>query len=131
MTTTAATGLDWPGARQVCEITRTVEVRKTGTTRFERVYAITSLAYREVGASGLLMLARAHWSIENRLHYVRDVTLGEDASQTRQGNAPQAVAAVRNTVIGLLHLNHVPNIAAALRRFSAHVDEALALVGLL
>ena len=46
-------------------------------------------------------------------HYVRDVCLGEDAS--RVGRAHQAMAAIRNTVIGILHLHQVPNIAAQLR----------------
>ncbi len=44
---------------------------------------------------------------------LRDVVLGEDASRT--GRAHQAMAAVRNTVIGILHLHRVPNIAAQLR----------------
>ena len=44
----------------------------------------------------------ARVGIENRLHYVRDVTLGEDASQVRTGAAPQVMAALRNVVLGLL-----------------------------
>jgi hypothetical protein len=46
-------------------------------------------------------------------HYVRDVCLGEDASHVRR--AHQALAAVRNTIIGILQLHRVPNIAAQLR----------------
>ncbi len=46
-------------------------------------------------------------------HYVRDVCLGEDAS--RVSRAHQAKAAIRNTIIGILHLHQVPNIAAQLR----------------
>lgn len=61
---------------------------------------------------------------------MRDVTLGEDASQVRCGAAPQVLAALRNTTIGLLRLAGTPNIAAALRRHSAHPAEALALLGL-
>jgi predicted transposase YbfD/YdcC len=130
LTTTSAREVDWPGAKQVCTIERTIEHGKEGSCSFERVYAITSLPASEIGARALLTLARAHWSIETRLHYVRDVTLGEDACQTHRGHAPQALAATRNTVIALLHLSGVKNIAAALRRFAAHVHEALALVGI-
>jgi hypothetical protein len=46
-------------------------------------------------------------------HYVRDVCLGEDAS--RVSRAHQAKAAIRNTIIGILHLHRIPNIAAQLR----------------
>ena len=60
----------------------------------------------------LLAYLRGHWSIEMH-HYIRDVCLGEDAS--RVSRAHQAMAAIRNTVIGILHLHRIPNIAAQLR----------------
>ena len=63
----------------------------------------------------LLEYVRGHWGIENRLHYVRDVTLGEDASQVRTGAAPQVMAALRNVVLGLLRSGGETNIAAAIR----------------
>jgi predicted transposase YbfD/YdcC len=62
-----------------------------------------------------LRATRRHWQIEHRLHWPRDVTLGEDACQVRAGHAPQALAAVRNTVLGLLRQHRVPHRAAALR----------------
>ena len=61
--------------------------------------AITSLPRGRAGPDDLLALVRQHWSIENRLHYRRDVALREDASRIRSGNAPQARAALRNTVL--------------------------------
>lgn len=76
------------------------------------VLGITSLTADEAGPGDLLAYLRGHWSIEVH-HYVRDVTLGEDASRT--GRAHRAMAAVRNAVIGALHLRKVPNIAAQLR----------------
>jgi hypothetical protein len=63
----------------------------------------------------LLALTRRHWHIEHRLHYVRDVTLGEDACQVRSGRAPQVLAALRNAALGLLRQHRVPNLAARLR----------------
>ena len=68
----------------------------------EVVYGITSLSMRRANAATLLTILRDHWRIENSLHYVRDVTLGEDACRVRKGTAPQVLAAVRNVVIHLL-----------------------------
>ena len=68
--------------------------------------------------------------IENRLHYVRDVTMKEDASQVRSGSAPQVMAALRNTALGLLRQAGTGNIAAALRHYSYKPLEALALLGI-
>ncbi len=76
------------------------------------VLGITSLPPDQAGPGDLLAYLRGHWSIEMH-HYVRDVVLGEDAS--RVGRAHRVMAAVRNTVAGILHLHQVPDIAAQLR----------------
>ncbi len=120
--------LDWPHHGQVCTVHRSVT--RKGKTTIERHDAITSLSTTAADATRLQTLWRGHWSIENRLHWVRDVTFGEDASQVRTGSAPQVMAALRKTAIGLLHLAQATNVAAALRRHSAHPREALALLGL-
>jgi hypothetical protein len=78
----------------------------------------------------LLTLWREHWHIENKLHWVRDVTYGEDRSTVRAGAGPQALAAMRNRAIGLLRLGGATNIAAASRRYAAQPAVALAAVGL-
>lgn len=128
-TSTALNGYsDWPNLAQVCRIER--KVTKKGETKRETAYAVTSLSPNEASPSRLLELNRGHWGIENRLHWVRDVTLGEDDSQVRKGAAPEVMAALRNTVVGLLHLAGITNIAEALRRNAAHPDQALALVGI-
>ncbi len=119
---------DWPYLAQVCRIER--EVRRKAGVKVEVSYAVTSLWAHEAGPRRLLELNRGHWGIENRLHWVRDVTLGEDGSQVRTGSAPQVMAALRNAVIGLLRMAGSGNIAAALRRNSVHPEEALALLGL-
>ena len=105
--------LNWPGLKQVLKVER--EVEKKGRKESQIRYAITSLR-REVGARKLLSFVRGHWAIENQLFRVRDVTLGEDASQVRKGSAPQVMAALRNVVIGLLHCAGANNIAAAIRQ---------------
>lgn len=84
----------------MCRIERTREV--AGKTSREVVYAITSLPRERAGPEDLLALVRQHWSVENRLHYRRDVALREDASRIRSGSAPQALAALRNTMLRLV-----------------------------
>jgi hypothetical protein len=78
----------------------------------------------------LLRLVREHWHIENRLHYVRDVTLGEDASQVRSGAAPEVLAALRNAILGLLRQHGWSSIAEALRHFAWSPGAALRFFGL-
>jgi len=118
--------LDWPGVEQVFQLQRTRTIRNT-TTR-EIAYGITSLSRDQADAAKLLDLTRDHWGIENRLHYVRDVTFGEDACRVRTGHAPQNLSIVRNLVITLLNRIGCTNKAAALRRHAARPHEALALV---
>ena len=83
------------------------------------VYGVTSLAPERVTPGRLLELVRGHWRIENKSHWVRDVTFDEDRSQVRCGDIPQVMAALRNTAIGLMRLAGHKNIAAASRRFAA------------
>lgn len=76
------------------------------------------------------MSVGTHWGIEHRLHYVRDVTFGEeDASQVKKGSAPQVIAALRNTVIGLLRQAGWTNMAEALRHNGWRQGGALRLLG--
>ncbi len=129
--TTALYGyLDWPGAQQVFRVDRRVVTKRTGEVRYETVYGVTSLGRTQATAAQLLRLVRQHWHIENRSHWVRDVTFGEDASQVRSGSVPQVMAALRNTVIGLLRQTGVRNLAAARRYYAANPAAALALLGI-
>lgn len=122
--------LDWPGAEQVMQITRTVTKLKTGATTQEQVYAITSLP-PELGSPSLLLEAnRDHWTIENCVHWVRDVQLGEDACAVHKDRAPQVLAALRNVVLALLRLAGHENIGAAIDRYSARPEQALGIRGL-
>lgn len=120
--------LDWPYVRQACKIQR--EVVQKGKTTEEVRYVITSLGPEEADAGRLLGLRRGHWGIENRLHYVRDATMGEDASQVRTGSAPEVMAALRNVVLGLLRQVGVKNVAAALRETAWTPGAAFRLLGI-
>lgn len=91
-------------------------------------YAITSAAPERADATVLLRALRGHWGIENRLHYVRDVTFDEDRCQLRGGAIPETIAACRNLVIGLLRRTGVTNIAAALRTNAARPRRAAQLL---
>jgi len=91
--------LDWPGVAQVGRIEREREIK--GQTSREVAYAVTSLTREQAGPEALLSLVRGHWAIENQLHWRRDVSLREDACRVRSGCAPQALAALRNTVLRL------------------------------
>ena len=128
-TTALNTYLDWPGVAQVGQVES--EVTRGGKTSKEVRYFITSVPRPLGGAGPLLRWVRGHWSIENRSHYVRDVTFGEDASQIRKGIGPEAMAALRNAAIGFLRATGADNIAAALRRNAARVDDLFTKLGIL
>ena len=93
-------------------------------------YAVTSLPPTVAGADRLLQILREHWHIENRVHWVRDVTFDEDRSQVRTGSAPQVMAALRNLTTTLVRWAGHTNVAAALRRHAVHLSEAFALLGI-
>lgn len=118
--------LNWPGARLMLRLERTVVHKCTGALRREIAYALSSLDLDSLTAPDLLRLWRQHWHIENRVHYVRDVTLGEDACRVRTASAPRALAAIRNTLLSTLRLHRVVNIAEALRTFAQFPYRALA-----
>jgi len=117
--------LAWPGVGLVGQVSRTVT--HTGQTMTDTRIVLTSLA-AETPAAEVLALVRGHWRIENRLHYVRDVTMDEDRGRWRAGAAPQVAATLRNVVLSLLRAVEVPNIAAA-RRTLARQRRALHLLG--
>ena len=91
-------------------------------------YGITSLTPHQAAPAGLLVIKRQHWCIENRSHWVRDVTFDEDRSQVRIGHTHQLMAAMRNLVITLLRIAGFSNIASTVRFFAAQPRAALRLV---
>jgi hypothetical protein len=125
-------GRPWPHLAQICRVERQRVVLRTGgvvadETR-EVTYYITSQPAARVGAAALARQIRGHWGIENKSHWVRDVTFGEDACQTRTGAAPQVRAACLNLVIALLRRTGATNLAAALRSYAARPAAAVQLV---
>jgi predicted transposase YbfD/YdcC len=114
----AGAGIDalFPHAAQVIRVIRTRTDLATGKRSREIVYAITSLDHRQADPGLLADWLQNHWGIENRVHHVRDVTHGEDASRIRTGTGPQLLAALRNTDLNLARLRGETNIAASQRR---------------
>ena len=121
--------LTWPGAAQVIRRTCERTIVASGEYSSEVTYGITDLTPAQAGAAELETIWRGHWSIENRDHHVRDVTLGEDAGQAHTGSTAQALAAWRNGILVLLRRAGWHNIADAVRAYAASVHQALDLIG--
>ncbi|MEY9842789.1 ISAs1 family transposase [Streptacidiphilus sp. EB103A] len=111
-------GLDFPHAAQAVRILRHRTDLKTSTVSRQTVYAITDLTSHQASPQRLGQLARSQWTIENRLHFVRDTTFAEDASKIRTGHGPDNMATLRNLAINTLRAAGHRNIAAGIRHSS-------------
>lgn len=112
----APSWIGFAGAVQVAQLRRTVI--RAGKKSVEVVYLVTSATHHEAPPAVLAAWVQGHWGIENKLHWVRDVTYDEDRSQIRAGTAPRVMATLRNTAISILRLTGRHNIAAALRHYA-------------
>jgi hypothetical protein len=92
---TVSAGLAFPHAAQAIQITRRTRRPASRKWRTETSYAITSLPAARARPDQLARWIRGHWKIENQLHWVRDVTFGEDASTARTGSGPHVMASLR------------------------------------
>ena len=116
----------WPQVAQVFQVERIIT--RHGKTTQELAYGLTTLAAHVLPPAALLALIRAHWQIENRNHWRRDVTLGEDASHVTTGQVPQVLATLNNIVLALIDHLRLPNLAQAIRQFAASPALALDLL---
>jgi predicted transposase YbfD/YdcC len=114
---------DWPYLAQAFEVVR-ITWEGNRVSREER-YGVTSAPGAVLSAAQLLAVVRGHWQIETGLHRRRDVTLGEDASQVRMGQAPQILASLNNAVCGLAAKGGMTNLAALQRSLAAAFDRLL------
>jgi predicted transposase YbfD/YdcC len=113
-------------AEQVVRIERVRRIEGEASVSVE--YYVTSLDSTRATAFDLMQWIRAHWAIENQSHYVRDVTLGEDASRVRKGSSAEVMAALRNVVIHLLKDVTAVSTRAATHRMQVHPVEAIDLL---
>jgi predicted transposase YbfD/YdcC len=116
----------WPGVGQVFCLRR--RVHKSLVCTQQIVYGLTSLSPAQADPDRLLRLIRQHWAIENRLHWRRDVTLGEDACQVRKGCAPRTLAVLNSFLLALFDWLGVQNVASQMRFFAASPLLALRLL---
>lgn len=121
--------LDFPHIQQVFRLQRVIQHQVTGKITYQVIFGITSLSREQCPADKLMALIRSHWHIENRLHYVRDVTFYEDASRIRHTKRQRLLATLNNLVIGLIRrcgkFDYIPE---GRRYFNANYDEALQLL---
>jgi hypothetical protein len=124
-----ADGITWPYAAQIFRIRRDSGPTRGPWTHKEIAYGITSLPEHLAAPRHLAVYARQHWGIENKEHYVRDKTSGEDLQRVRAGNQPNAHAAIRNLVTGAFRRAGFANIAHARRYYGRDERRILARYG--
>ena len=90
---------DWPGLQAVGKVT--AQRRKDGDTSEETRYYLLSQAFPPEQFNDIV---RSHWGIENRLHWVLDVTFNEDQARNRQSNCAQNLALLRKLALNLARL---------------------------
>ena len=138
----APAGLGFPHAAQVFLVerytTRTMRKRTKGSRKYKKVtvhtavavLGITSLSAREAAPEHLATYVRGHWSIENKIHWVRDVTFREDASQVKTAARPRIMVTLRNLAIGLIRQAGHTKIAATIRQIRNNPPLLLTILGL-
>lgn len=110
----------WPGVRSVIVVHREIRIKGTNKFSTEKAYFISSL---HKDASFFQRAIRGHWAIENSLHYVKDVTFGEDNSTIRTKNAPVNFSIVRTIAMTLFRRNGYSNIKQAIRSVAFDVKK--------
>jgi hypothetical protein len=120
--------LDWPYVGQALCLETEVLSLKSGEVTCQRRYALSSLTPDQLGLSTLLTRWRGHWSIENNLHWTRDVLMNEDRARVRSGSLPHALATLRNTTISILKLLGYHSIKDARFRLALDLHTAYSIV---
>ena len=111
-------------------IERSTEYLRSGRQRTEIAYGLSSLSAAQATAARLLELNRGHWEIENRVHYVRDVSFDEDRCRIRTGSAARVMATIRNLIIRIFRLMGFQYISEGVRHFAMRLELALQLLGI-
>lgn len=125
--TAVGAGIGFPHARIAIQVHRRRRPIGSRTWSSETVYAVTSMNWRQARAGVVADAIRGHWRIEV-LHWIRDVTFGEDLSQIRTGNGPAVMATLRNAAVSRHRLDGATKIASACRHTARHPNRALALL---
>ncbi|MHB1421562.1 MAG: ISAs1 family transposase [Bacillota bacterium] len=123
--------VEFPHVERVFRIERTRIINKTGERSDVCEYGITSLTEKQADDSMLLNIIRGHWTIENKVHYVRDMAFDEDRSQVRTKNGPRVMAIIRNLVMNILRMLGVSNITQCLRENALKHSKIFEMLGLI
>lgn len=121
--------LAWPNVGQVLRRTRWHQHVPSGKSSWYERYAITSLRRDQVSLEQIAQLWRWHWTIENRTHYCRDVSMHEDQNQAHAEDTPQVLAALRNAILSLIHVEGWHCVPDAFRYFRSNVPINLRFLG--
>lgn len=121
-------GILFPHAQLAVQIVRRRRPATSRRWRSETVYAVTDLSWQQFRADQLAEAIREHWHVENRLHWIRDVTFAEDLSQIRSGHGPANMATLRNLALSRHRIAGATNIAAASRHVGRHPNRVLPLL---
>jgi predicted transposase YbfD/YdcC len=108
--------VQFPHVQRVFQIERIRTTVKTGETSTTVEYGVTSLTMEKADDERLLQIVRDHWTIENKVHYVRDMAFDEDRSQIRTKNGPRVMATIRNIAMNILRILGITDITATLRK---------------
>ncbi|MDE0554598.1 MAG: ISAs1 family transposase [Candidatus Poribacteria bacterium] len=119
---------DWPGLRQVYQYHSQRQHLTTGKHTYQTQYGITSLMPEQASPEDLLNCRRRHCTIENKLHWIRDVVFRQDASRVRTAGIPHVMAALRNTALAVLRFTGHTKITQELRTFAANPILAVKLI---
>jgi len=120
--------LDFPHVKQVFRLQRVIHNQRTGKITYQVVFGITSLSAEVCPPQRLIALSRSHWHIENRLHYVRDVSFHEDACRIRNAKRQRLLATLNNLVIALIRRCEFDYIPEARRYFALNYQHAYRLL---
>jgi predicted transposase YbfD/YdcC len=121
-------GIVFPHAQLAVQIVRRRRPAISRRWHSETVYAVTDLSWQQIRADQLAEAIREHWHVENRLHWIRDVTFAEDLSQIRSGHGPANMATLRNLALSRHRIAGATNIAAASRHVGRHPNRVLPLL---
>lgn len=108
---------NWPKAKTIIYVKRERTIKNRKAISYSYYLSNISVKAKEF-AIGI----RHHWGIENRLHYVKDVTLKEDESKIRSGNAPAILSLIRNLVINIARTNGENRIKKYMRQCAGNVE---------
>lgn len=122
--------VEFPHVERVFRIDRVRIINKTGEKSDVREYGITSLTKEQADDKMLLDIIRGHWTIENRVHHVRDMAFDEDRSQVRTKNGPRVMAIIRNLVMNILRMLGVKNITQCLRENALNHSRIFEILGM-